>query len=152
MAVIPHAIGTIGVDYTPNADRQIEGSSRQPRRPGACERALSCGSCCATSSHRRVHQALIADSVNPVLSPNLWIPERTAESWKRQNRYPKFWRATASNAARQSTETNACFDLFRTIQAALWNSQNMRSGMCSEPRTRGGPRSPAMGGTEHLYP
>jgi hypothetical protein len=30
MAVIPHAIGTAGVDYTPNPDRQIEASSRRP--------------------------------------------------------------------------------------------------------------------------
>jgi len=34
MAVIAFVIGTIGLDYTPNADRQIEASSRQSRRQG----------------------------------------------------------------------------------------------------------------------
>jgi len=48
MAVIPHAIGVIEVDYTPNANREIEASSRQPRRPGNGERAISYARCRAT--------------------------------------------------------------------------------------------------------
>jgi hypothetical protein len=43
MAVIPHAIGTIDLDYTPNASRQIEASSRRYCRPTpAVERFCSC--------------------------------------------------------------------------------------------------------------
>jgi hypothetical protein len=55
MAFIPHAIGTIDVDYTPNADRQIVAPSRQPAdHAPAGERFVDA---VRPSSHRRVHQA-----------------------------------------------------------------------------------------------